>query len=303
MMPPAITLAESAWSWTLRDRVLDLRPRALVMGIVNVTPDSFSDGGRFFDPQQAIEHAHQLVRDGADILDIGGESTRPGATPVSVDEEIRRVVPVIEALAGTVPLSIDTMKAPVAEAALQAGAHIVNDVTALGDPAMPAVVRRFQAGLVLMHMRGTPQTMAQLTEYADVMAEVREHLQTRLLLCGKEGIDETRVVLDPGIGFAKRSWHNWALLARLGELATLGRPILLGVSRKGFLGKIGNRVDARSEDQRLPASLACACDAVSRNTARIIRVHDVEATRYAFDVLAAIQHGGTELAGPPDPAL
>jgi dihydropteroate synthase len=299
MMPTAILPQASAWSWTIRDRVLDLRPRALVMGIVNVTPDSFSDGGRFFDPQRAIDHARQLIRDGADLLDIGGESTRPGATPVSVDEEIRRVVPVITALAGTVPLSIDTMKAAVAEAALEAGAHVVNDVTALGDPAMPEVVRRFGAGLVLMHMRGTPQTMAQLTEYDDVVATVVEHLQTRLLLAVKEGIDETRVVLDPGIGFAKRSWHNWTLLARLGELSALGRPVLLGVSRKGFLGKIGDR----PEHQRLPASLACACDAVSRNTARIIRVHDVEATRYALDVLAAIQQGGTELAGPPDPAL
>ncbi|MFQ3591735.1 MAG: dihydropteroate synthase [Gemmataceae bacterium] len=298
-MLPVVSVAPTAWSWTIRDRVLDLRPRALVMGIVNVTPDSFSDGGRYFDPHRAIEHARQLIREGADLLDIGGESTRPGATPVAVDEEIRRVVPVIKALAGSVPLSIDTMKAAVAEAALQAGAQIVNDVTALGDPAMPEVVRRFQAGLVLMHMRGTPQTMAQLTDYVDVVTEVRDHLQSRLLWASKQGIDEARVVVDPGIGFAKRSWHNWTLLARLGELAQLGRPVLLGVSRKGFLGKIGNR----SEEQRLPASLACACDAVSRQTARIIRVHDVEATRYALDVLAAIQQGGTELAGAPDPAL
>ena len=299
-MLPIANLAETAWSWTIRDRVLDLRPRALVMGIVNVTPDSFSDGGRYFQPQQAIQHAQELIRQGADLLDIGGESTRPGATPVPAEEEMRRVLPVIEALAGgPVPLSIDTMKAAVAEAALRAGAQIVNDVTALSDPAMPEVVRRYQAGLVLMHMRGKPQTMAQLTAYDDVMAEVVAHLQTRLLWAEKHGIDKSRVVLDPGIGFAKRSGHNWTVLARLGELATLGRPVLLGVSRKGFLGKIGDR----PEGQRLPASLACACDAVIRQTARILRVHDVEATRYAIDVLTAIQHGGTELAGPPDPAV
>jgi dihydropteroate synthase len=269
------------------------------MGIVNVTPDSFSDGGRFIAPEHAIAHGRELIRQGADILDIGGESTRPGANPVDVEEEIRRVVPVVEALAGSVPLSIDTRKARVAEAALRAGAQIVNDVTALGDPEMASVVRESGAGLVLMHMRGTPQTMAELTEYDDVVVEVVAHLQSRLQWAKKEGIDEARVVLDPGIGFAKRSSHNWTLLARLGELGTLGRPVLLGVSRKGFLGKIGDR----PEHQRLPASLACACDAVCRATAQIFRVHDVEATRYAFDVLTAIQQGGTELAGPPDPAL
>jgi len=289
----------AATTWTIRDRVLDLVPRALVMGIVNVTPDSFSDGGRFFDPSTAVAHARDLIRQGADILDIGGESTRPGATPVSSDEEIRRVVPVIEALAGAVPISIDTRKATVAAAALRAGAQIVNDVTAFADPAMFGVVLETGAGAVLMHMRGTPQTMAELTTYEDVMREVVDHLQTRLQLLREAGIDESRVVLDPGIGFAKRSIHNWMLLARLGELAAVGRPVLLGVSRKGFLGKIGDR----PEGERLPASLACACDAVSRNTARIFRVHDVEATRYALDVLAAIHQGGTELAGPPDPTL
>jgi dihydropteroate synthase len=286
-------------TWTIRDRVLSLRPRSLVMGIVNVTPDSFSDGGRFFSPDRAIAHARELIRQGADLLDIGGESTRPGATPVEVQEEIRRVLPVVEALAGTVPLSIDTMKARVAAEALRAGAHIVNDVTALADPDMAAVVRDSGAGLVLMHMRGTPQTMAELTEYEDVVAEVASHLESRLQWATKAGIDKARVILDPGIGFAKRSSHNWTLLSNLGYLGYLGQPVLLGVSRKGFLGKIGNR----PEDQRLPASLACVCDAVCRATAQVFRVHDVEATRYALDVLTAIQQGGTELAGPPDPAL
>ncbi|MGL4550573.1 MAG: dihydropteroate synthase [Gemmataceae bacterium] len=289
----------TALRWTVRDRVLDLGPRALVMGIVNVTPDSFSDGGRFSDADRAVAHARQLIAEGADLLDIGGESTRPGAEPVSTDEEIRRVVPVIEALAGSVPLSIDTMKASVARAALAAGAHVVNDVTSLRDPDMAAAVRDAGAGLVLMHMRGTPQTMADQTDYGDVVAEVAGFLEARLRAAMDLGIDGSRIALDPGIGFAKRSWHNWALLARLGELARLGRPVLLGVSRKGFLGKVGDR----PPDQRLPASLACACDAVSRGTARVVRVHDVGATRYAIDVLAHIQRGGTELAGSPDPAV
>jgi dihydropteroate synthase len=286
-------------TWTIRDRVLDLGPRALVMGIVNVTPDSFSDGGQHAERESAVVHARRLIAEGADLLDIGGESTRPGAEPVNAEEEIRRVVPVIEALRGTVPLSIDTMKAAVARAALDAGAHIVNDVTSLRDPEMAAVVRDSGAGVVLMHMRGTPQTMGELTEYADVVAEVVGFLEARLRAARDLGIDGGRIALDPGIGFAKRSWHNWALLARLGELAKLGQPVLLGVSRKGFLGKIGDR----PADQRLPASLACACDAVSRGNARIVRVHDVEATRYAIDVLAHIQRGGTDLAGSPDPAL
>lgn len=281
-------------TWTIRDKVLHLGARPLVMGIVNVTPDSFSDGGRFFDPTQAITHARRLVAEGADILDIGGESTRPGAEPVDANEEIRRVVPVIEALRSSVPLSIDTMKASVARAALKAGAQIVNDVTSLRDAEMANIVRDSGAGLVLMHMRGTPQTMADETAYEDVASEVASFLEERLRMARNKGIDESRIVVDPGIGFAKRSWHNWTMLARLGELARLGRPVLLGVSRKGFLGKIGER----PVEQRLPASLACVCDAVSRGTARIFRVHDVEATRYAIEVIVHIQHGERGISTP-----
>lgn len=292
-----------ATTWTIRGRVLDLAPRALVMGIVNVTPDSFSDGGRFADTDRAIAHALELVAQGADLLDIGGESSRPGATPVSAEEEAARVVPVIEALAKQCPLpiSVDTCKAHVAAAALAAGAHIVNDITALtGDPDMGRVVADSGAGVVLMHMQGTPQTMQLAPTYGDVVGEVSAYLQTRLQATADLGIAGDRVVLDPGIGFGKTSEHNRVLLARLGELGRLGRPVLLGVSRKGFLGRMLNN---RPVTERLAASLACACDAVVRRTARLIRAHDVAASRDAVEVIAAIERGRTDVVGPPDPAV
>ncbi len=273
--------------WHLPDRVLRLEGRALVMGIVNVTPDSFSDGGRFAATETAVAHALDLARQGADLLDVGGESTRPGAEPVSEDEELRRVLPVVRELAArtALPLSVDTSKAAVADACLAAGAHVINDVTALrGDPALAGVVAARRAGLVLMHMRGTPQTMQIDPRYDDVVAEVTRFLQERLQAAAAAGIEAARVVLDPGIGFGKTTEHNLELLARLGELRALGRPVLLGVSRKGFLGK----VLGRGVEERLAGSLAATCHAVGCGTAQIVRVHDVRETRDAVTLLAAI---------------
>jgi dihydropteroate synthase len=273
--------------WHLPDRLLCLDGRALVMGIVNVTPDSFSDGGQFVASEAAVAHALDLVRQGADILDIGGESSRPGAEPVAADEELRRVLPVVRDLVGrtAVPISVDTTKAAVADACLAAGAHIINDITALqGDPDMARVVAARRAGVVLMHMRGTPQTMQLDPRYDDVTAEVERFLEARLHAAAAAGIEAGRVVLDPGIGFGKTSAHNLELLARLGELRALGRPVLLGVSRKGFFGK----VLGRGVEERLTASLAAACHAVSLGAAQVIRAHDVRETHDAVTLLAAI---------------
>jgi dihydropteroate synthase len=258
------------------------------MGIVNVTPDSFSDGGQFFDPQRAIEHGVLLAQQGADLLDIGGESSRPGSAPVQEEEELARVLPVIRGVAARVevPLSIDTTKASVADAALGAGAHIVNDITALrGDPDMAEVVRRHRAGLVLMHMQGTPATMQKAPHYDDVVAEVVEFLEARLQQAADLGIGRTQVVLDPGIGFGKMLEHNLKLLAGLGELRRLGRPVLLGVSRKNFLGKLLDR----DVNQRLGGSLTCVCHTLAQGSAQIFRVHDVAPTRDAVRLWLLLQ--------------
>jgi dihydropteroate synthase len=276
-------MSERAVVWRCRDRVLDCGGRALVMGIVNVTPDSFSDGGRFATTDLAVAHGEELVLQGADLLDVGGESSRPGSQPVPLDEEVNRVVPVVRELARrtAVPLSVDTTKAEVARQALDAGAHVINDITALlGDPRMPEVVRSYQAGAVLMHMQGTPATMQLNPTYQDVVREVSAFLEARLLALRNLGIPEDRVVLDPGIGFGKTSEHNWQLLRRLEELQRLGRPVCLGVSRKGFLGR---RLD-RPLDRRQAASLAAACHALGRGAAQVLRVHDVAETRDAAEV-------------------
>jgi dihydropteroate synthase len=274
--------------WHLPDRVLRLDGRALVMGIVNVTPDSFSDGGRFAGTEAAVAHALELVQQGADLLDVGGESSRPGAEPVSAEEELRRVLPVVRELAARtdVPISVDTTKAAVADACLAAGAHVVNDITALrGDPDLAGVVVARRAGVVLMHMRGTPQTMQNDPRYDDVTAEVCRFLEERLHAAAAAGIDFGRVVLDPGIGFGKRTVHNLELLARLGALRALGRPVLLGVSRKGFIAKVLGRDGA---EERLVGSLAVASRAVALGTAQVIRAHDVRETRDAMALLSAI---------------
>jgi len=253
------------------------------MGIVNVTPDSFSDGGKWPD---AVAHALALVEEGADILDIGGESTRPGAVPVPLDEELRRVVPVVTELAkrAGVPLSVDTIKPEVARACLDAGASIVNDVSGFRDPAMIAVASQFRAGVVVMHMRGEPATMQQNPQYGDVVAEVTAFLQERLRVLGESGIPPEAVCLDPGIGFGKALEHNLQLLANLDRVAALGRPVCLGVSRKGFIGALcGRELAARD-----PGSLAVACIAAARGTAHVLRVHDVAGARDAALLLAAI---------------
>jgi dihydropteroate synthase len=284
--------------WQLRDRMFsfDERP-ALVMGIVNVTPDSFSDGGRYADAGAAVVHALDLVQQGADLLDIGGESTRPGAAPVPVEEELTRVVPVVRELATRtqVPLSVDTNKAEVARQALVAGAHIINDVTALrGDPEMPGVVCDFGAGVVLMHMQGTPRTMQFNPSYGDVVAEVAAFLEARLQAVLDLGIPADRVAVDPGIGFGKTAEHNCRLLARLGELRRMGRPVCLGVSRKGFLG----RRLRRDVGDRLAGSLAVACHALAHGTAQILRVHDVAATRDAVEVFRALREAKSGIQNP-----
>jgi dihydropteroate synthase len=273
--------------WQAREHTLSPGSRPVVMGIVNVTPDSFSDGGQFLDPERAIAHGLELVRQGADILDVGGESSRPGAQPISVEEELARVLPVVRGLAErtAVPLSVDTWKAEVGRQALEAGAHIINDITALrGDPALAAVMRQYGAGVVLMHMQGTPATMQVNPTYGDVVAEVRDFLEARLQAAADLGIARTRVVLDPGIGFGKTSEHNRRLLAGLHHLEKLRRPVCLGVSRKGFLGRMLNR----PLEERLAGSLAVVCHALAHGGAHIFRVHDVAPTRDAITVFAAL---------------
>jgi dihydropteroate synthase len=251
-----------------------IAPEFTVMGIVNVTPDSFSDGGLYTDASAAIAHALELEADGAGILDIGGESTRPGADPVAADEEMRRVVPVIEGLrqrGARAAISVDTSKATVAEAALDAGATLVNDVTALrGDPAMAELVAAHQAECCLMHMLGEPRTMQDDPRYDDVVSDVKAFLEERMAFAVSQGVAEERILLDPGIGFGKTAEHNLELLARLGELVALGRPIVIGTSRKSFLG----RITGRTVDDRLPGTIVTNVMAYERG-ARVFRVHDV----------------------------
>lgn len=256
------------------------------MGIVNVTPDSFSDGGQYASVRLAIEHGVRLVEEGADILDIGGESTRPGADPVSLDEELRRVIPVIEGLANlvNVPISIDTYKPEVMRAAVAVGADLINDVRALQEPGALEAAASGNAGICLMHMLGTPQTMQGDPQYEDVVGEVNGFLRRRAEAAIEAGIAQERIMLDPGFGFGKRSVHNIALLRELPSLCALGYPVLAGLSRKSVLGKItGNRIE-----DRLPASIAAAVVAVMKG-ASIVRVHDVRATKDALAVVAAIQ--------------
>jgi dihydropteroate synthase len=261
----------------------------VVMGVVNVTPDSFSDGGSWLEPAAAVAHGHDLARQGADILDIGGESTRPGAEPVGRDEELRRVVPVLEGLAGAGPrLSIDTSKAAVAEAALRAGATVVNDVTALrGDPEMAALLAGHDGDVCLMHMLGEPRTMQRDPHYEDVVDDVKAFLSERLEFAVAQGIAEERVWLDPGIGFGKTAAHNLELLRRLHELVALGRPLVVGTSRKSFLGA----VTGRGLLDRVPATIATNVIALAAG-ARVFRVHDVAEVRDALIVAAATLRGG-----------
>lgn len=278
-------------TWRLRGLTLDLSERPLVMGILNVTPDSFSDGGRFRDAGPALARARALVADGADLLDVGGESTRPGAPEVSVDEELARVLPVVRAIRAelAVPVSVDTRKAAVAREVLAAGADAVNDVSALGDPEMAAAVAEGEAGLVLMHMRGTPETMQSLTDYGDVAAEVAAELEGPVARAVAAGVAPERIVVDPGVGFAKTAAQNLALIAGLGALVRrLGRPVLLGPSRKSFIGHLLGGAPAEARD----AGTVGACVAGLARGARIFRVHEVRAAREALLVADAILREG-----------
>lgn len=262
--------------------------RTHVMGIVNVTPDSFSDGGKFSSTELAVAHALELIEQGADILDIGGESTRPGATPVGLDEELSRVIPVIEALsrASAVPISIDTYKPEVMRAAIAAGADIVNDVRALQEAGALDVVADTNAGVCLMHMQGTPQTMQLNPDYADVVIEVKDFLMHRVAAVAARGISRERVLLDPGFGFGKTTAHNIDLMRHLDSFADIGLPLLVGLSRKSVLGKIAGGDEA----QRLHSGLAATVISAMKG-AKIVRVHDVKATVDALKIVDAVQGG------------
>ncbi|WP_444861105.1 dihydropteroate synthase [Actinomadura luzonensis] len=269
--------------------------RCLVMGVVNVTPDSFSDGGLWFDEAAAIRHGFELVDEGADLVDVGGESTRPGAARVSLEEELARVVPVIRALAAEgVAVSVDTMRAEVAKAAVEAGARLVNDVSGgLADPEMPRVVAATGVSYVVMHWRGHSHDMYARAVYADVVGEVREELSKRVNLVLAEGVSEEQIVLDPGLGFAKNAEHNWALLAGIPQLAELGYPLLIGASRKRFLGRLLAGPDgtprpfSRSDDATLAVTALAA-----QAGAWCVRVHDVGPNADAVRVAAAWTKAG-----------
>jgi dihydropteroate synthase len=271
--------------------------RTLVMGVLNVTPDSFSDGGEFLDVDRAVEHAREMSQAGADIIDVGGESTRPGAELVSVEEELRRVLPAIERLRDLV-VSVDTTKASVAEKALAAGARIVNDISALRfDPRMADVVRDAGAGVVLMHMQGTPQTMQQAPHYGDVVTEVRTFLAERIAFAESCGLKKSQIAVDPGIGFGKTVEHNLQLLARLGEFGSLGCPLLVGTSRKSFIGKVlapPRAAPGREANGRLWGTAATVAWAVAQG-ARVVRVHDVSEMTDVVRMVEAVKRAGQEI--------
>ena len=274
-----------AGRWQLRTTSLDFAARPLIMGILNVTPDSFSDGGRFFDSAAAIEHGLRLAAEGADLLDIGGESTRPYSQSVDEREELRRVVPVIRALVEqtATPISIDTSKAVVAREALSAGSEIINDITGLrGDPAMIPLAVEFGAGVCAMHIQGTPQTMQDSPTYVDVVADIHNHLRERLNALTAAGVLLHRIALDPGIGFGKTHEHNIALLANCHRFHDLGCPLLVGHSRKGFIGKV---LGDRNAD-RLFGTVGVALSLAAQGV-QVIRVHDVRPVREALLLFAA----------------
>jgi dihydropteroate synthase len=274
-----------------REFEFDLSKRPYIIGIVNITPDSFFDGGCFLDPEDAIAHAKKLVRQGADILDLGAESTRPQAEPISATEEKRRLLPVIKKLVKelSVPLSIDTMKADVAREALQCGAHIINDISGLkADPRMAAVVREFDAACILMHMRGTPQTMQQHVTYDDLIEDIIRELGESILIACKQGISRRAIIVDPGIGFSKTAEQNNEILRRLADFGRLDMPLLVGPSRKSFIGKI---VQKEEPHARVFGTAAAIALAVERG-ARFIRVHDVAEMKDVVLVTDAIMKQG-----------
>lgn len=269
-----------------RGKTLTLGVRTHVMGILNVTPDSFSDGGCYLDVQQAVAHAKSMVAEGATLIDIGGESSRPGASPVSIDEELARVLPVIRGIVDAVDvlISVDTYKAEVAQQALAAGGHLINDITALrGDPTMASVVAEMEAGLILMHMKGTPRTMQKAPAYDDVVGEVCASLQESIETAETEGVAAERIIIDPGIGFGKTTEHNIELLKRLREFQSLNKPLLIGTSRKSFIGNVlGLPVTERVE-----GTAATVCWAIAHG-ADVVRVHDVKANARAAQMTDAL---------------
>jgi dihydropteroate synthase len=281
-------------SWRCGEHVLPLGERTLVMGIVNVTPDSFSDGGMFDDAAQAVKHGLQLIADGADILDVGGESTRPGSDPVTTDDEMRRVLPVIAGLgaeAPDTPISIDTRHAAVARAAIEAGAVVVNDVSAAADPQMLPLIRETGAGLVVMHMQGEPKTMQEHPTYDDVVSEVKDFLATRIGSAVAAGVARDRLCVDPGIGFGKDLGHNLALLREIATFAELRVPVLVGVSRKRFIGQLTGVDEPVERIEGTAGAVAwCAAHGVD-----VVRVHDVRTMMRVVRVVDAIERGQ---AGP-----
>jgi len=268
-------------SWTLGTR-------PLLMGVLNVTPDSFSDGGLYLNCETALEHALQMARSGADLLDIGGESTRPGAEPVPADIEKKRVLPVIKELASKtqIPLSVDTSKPSVAQAAIEAGASIINDVTGMRDPGMKEILKNSEAGFILMHMRGTPKTMQEHTEYKDLISDITDYFQERLQAIYRAGISRNRIVLDPGIGFSKTAEQNLQILANLTEFRKLGRPVLAGPSRKSFIAHL---LTDKDEERRRWGTAGSVAAAVMTG-ADIIRVHDIAEMRDVLTVATAIRN-------------
>lgn len=275
-------------SFTIRGRrkSWEAGPKALIMGVLNVTPDSFSDGGRFFNPGTAVERAVEMVKEGADWIDVGGESTRPGAREVSVEEELNRVIPIIEALSASgITVSVDTTKALVAARAVEAGAEIINDVSALSmDGRMAETVAECGAALIMMHMRGTPRTMQQDTVYGDLVSEVYNYLLSRTDYALGCGIDADKIIVDPGLGFGKSTEGNLEIIRRLSEFRSLGAPILIGASRKSFIGKA---LGGLPVDERLYGTIAAHVIAL-RNGASVLRVHDVKEARQAADVASAV---------------
>ncbi|PKW26479.1 dihydropteroate synthase [Phycicoccus duodecadis] len=267
--------------------------RPVVMGVVNVTPDSFSDGGAWFHPSDALEHGRALLAQGADVLDVGGESTRPGAERPSEAEELRRVLPVVEALAALGPVSVDTMRSAVAAAALDAGATLVNDVSGgLADPEMVPLVAEREVPLVVMHWRGHSTSMQSRAVYDDVVADVRRELAERVEAIEAAGVPRSRLVLDPGFGFAKTAAHNWEVLRRLGELVDLGLPVLVGTSRKGFLGRVGRAAGAERAPLERDVATAVTTAYAAGCGAWGVRVHDVVAAMDALDVADALMADG-----------
>ena len=272
-----------------------IRRRPLVMAVLNATPDSFSDGGKWFRARDAVRRAREMTAAGADLVDIGGESTRPGAAPVSLAEELRRVVPVIERLASSVriPISVDTSKAEVAARAIAAGASIVNDVTALhGDPQMASMVADSRAAVILMHMRGSPDTMQRSPRYRDVASEVERFLLDATATAQRSGIERSRILIDPGLGFGKTVTHNLQLMHALPRLASLGFPVVIGPSRKSFIGRVLN---AEISD-RLYGTLACVAQAFYGG-AHLVRVHDVKPAADLLRMLEAIEKAGNDAVG------